>query len=368
MIIKLANYQYGYHIVSLAKDKLTQKELLSKGLNTFYIKNNIGYFLPDGLSILLTNENLDKLNICYNYDVFEIDENGNAYQYYNNDSLDNAIIVTSKCNSNCLMCPAAESIRKNGIKMRINDLLEISKYIPDNAVHLTITGGEPFLLEKDIFTLLSFLKNKFIHTEFLLLTNGRAFSIKNYSELLAQTIPIKTIVAIPLHGYDAITHDYVTQTPGSFYQTFIGLKNIISMGINVELRIVVSKLNANYLNKIADLIISEFPDVLCVKFIGLEMLGNAAKNNDIVWITYNDAFEKSRMAIEKLINNGIDVGIYNFPLCAVDKEFWSICEKSITDYKIRFANECDICSVKDACGGIFAGSIRLAKESVKPIR
>lgn len=60
-------------------------------------------------------------------------------------------------------------------------------------------------------------------------------------------------------------------------------------------------------------------------------------------------------------------GCYNFPLCAVDREFWPICAKSITGYKVRFPESCGICAVRDACGGLFTGSYRLAKGDVTPI-
>lgn len=71
------------------------------------------------------------------------------------------------------------------------------------------------------------------------------------------------------------------------------------------------------------------------------MTGNAAKNKNRVWISYPDAFRVSKKAIDLLIGAGIDVGLYNFPLCAVDKMYRSLCEKSISDYKIRYTERCE---------------------------
>lgn len=368
MIIKILNYDKKYRIAAFSICQETNDYLLSKGLNVMYYDNQKIVFLPENVSINLTEIENDLFKKCCEFDVFEIDSIGNAYKYYNSASIDNAILITNRCNSNCIMCPTAEIIRRKHDDYDINTLLKIIKHFPNDAPHITITGGEPFLLKKDIFSVFSFLKNNFKNTSFLLLTNGRAFCNKEYTMLFEQTCPNDLTIGIPLHGFNSNTHDRITQSPGSFNQTFVGLKHLISIGARIELRIVISKLNADFLTKIADLIISEIKGVSCVKFIGLEMTGNAAKNFDDVWIDYPTAFVKSQRAIDLLIEKGIDVGLYNFPLCSVKKNYWNICEKSISDYKIRFSNDCDVCIVKDACGGVFSGTIRMAKEKMNPIR
>ena len=85
-------------------------------------------------------------------------------------------------------------------------------------------------------------------------------------------------------------------------------------------------------------------------------------------IFYTEAFQYSKNAINKLINRGIDVQLYNFPLCAVDKEYHKICARSITDYKVRYGSVCNECVLKDACGGVFAGTLKLSETDMKPWR
>lgn len=60
----------------------------------------------------------------------------------------------------------------------------------------------------------------------------------------------------------------------------MGLKRLLRTRAKVELRIVVSRLNLEFIDKIAKLIVHEFPGVYTVKFIGLEMLGNARLNQE----------------------------------------------------------------------------------------
>ena len=367
MIIRIPCYTAGYRIVSLAKCVQTLNRLLERSLDTIYLENGKLTLYPD--EVLLTDDAavLERFSYCDDYDVFEVDSQGRAFLYYNNESLDNAFFLTGKCNSNCVMCPASETSRRLGTTSTLKHLLQLVEHIPSDAAHITITGGEPFLLGREIFPFLKALRDKFSRTEFLLLTNGRIFCREDYCDLLYAALPSHTVIGIPLHGYDAFTHDRITQVRGSYYQTYQGLKNLLSWGFQVELRVVISKLTAPTITQIAQQIAEEFPTVASVKFIGLEMLGNAAKHQDMVWISYPRAFRAAEQGARVLIGAGIDVRFYNFPLCAVDQAFWPICAKSITDYKVRYAENCTSCCVKDACGGVFSGTFRLAKGDMVPI-
>lgn len=368
MRFNISNYDLGCRIFSIAFCKNTLETLKQKNLNAAFMTESGLIFFPENKLFPLTRENQDKLSICEDYDVLFIDEEGSGYLHFANENDDNPLILTQKCNSNCIMCPTAEWVRKRENGLNIDYIIESIKYIPNDARHLTITGGEPFLVKEKIFDLLSEIKIRLPYTECLLLTNGRALGHKPYSDRFADSAPIKIIIGIPLHGYNAETHDRITRSKGGFNQTVSGIKNLIYNGFNVEIRLVVSKLNYKYIDKIAELIVTEFPKAGSVKIMGLEMSGNAAKNINDVWIPYRTAFEYSKDGIVKLINHGINVGLYNFPLCAVEQSFHMLCAKSITDYKIRFADKCEECQKRSNCGGIFAGTIRLAGKDVQPWR
>ena len=366
MVIKFDNYDLGYLVVSVAKDKNTADAYLEKGLACLFIDNNQINVLPFNKKLVCRNQE-DRLALLRNHDAIEIGEDGMGYLYYSDASQDNGIVITGQCNSNCVMCPSSDLSRKKAGLHSLNDLIMLASHIPPSVGHLTITGGEPFLIRNDIFTFFSYLKQRYPFTEFLLLTNGRAFSIEKYCMSLADTIPRKTVIGIPIHGYDEATHDSVTRSPGSFRQTAAGIKQLAKYGVFVEIRMVVSKITACYITEIAKLVLSEFNNVSSVKIMGLEMLGNAAINQNDIWIPYREAFEASKEAVNLLISSGIDVSLYNFPLCAVDAEYWQICAQSITDNKVRFAPKCSQCHYQDACGGLFSGSYRLASPDVQPL-
>lgn len=367
MKLIVPNKGLGHHIVSLALDTYTKDDLTRDGLDVLYVSEDTIKFFPGDILLSSDAEKITALLSCNNYDVFELQPNDILSQIYDVRSVDNSFFVTPKCNSNCIMCPSPDASRRQPDCADRNKLIEIAKHIPASARHLTITGGEPFMIGPQLFDFLEFLQGKFFHTECLILTNGRVFAVERYAKLLRQSMPKNTLVAIPVHGSTAEQHDLITRAEGSFTQTIMGIKRLLKLGVKVELRIVVTKLNADDLINIAALIATELPKVEHVCIMAAEMTGNARQNIDQVWISYKDAFKKTAPAIKLLIRNGITVKLYNFPLCVVGKEYTMLCEKSISPEKVRYAECCDDCALRDACGGVFAGTYLLERNELRPI-
>lgn len=365
MSVLFNRYNFGFRIVSIAFDEDTKNDLLKNSLDILYVNDNNIILLPDNYLLSDDCELASKIVQYSNYDVFEIWPNGYLKQVFDMKSSDTVFFITGRCNSNCVMCPSPESMRRDVRDSEIASLVEIAKHIPANVSHITITGGEPFLVGRSIFDLFDFLKIKFVDTEFLILTNGRVFAIKDFVDRLICTIPNNCTVGIPIHGSNKTIHDKITQTSGSFSQTMTGIKRLLAENIRVELRIVVSKLNLYDFKDIVDMVIDEIPDVHHISIIAMEMTGNAYINSDELWIPYSEVFDIIKNDIRKLIVNEIDVKLYNFPLCAVDKKYWTLCEKSISKEKIRFDTICEKCLQKNACGGVFAGTIRLERDDLK---
>lgn len=368
MSLSFLNYHYSARVVSLAFNEHVSELLRLEGLDYIFLTNEHAVLFPDEIRLFPDEGTFAALRRCSNYDVLLIDSDGKAFRCYDDSSEENVIFITATCNSNCIMCPMPEKIRRNGETYSIDLLLNIASHIPDDASHLTITGGEPYMAGYRIFDLFKYLKEKFRSTEFLLLTNGRALAIKKYAEKTVTTLPGNTIVGIPIHGSRAEIHDHISRALGSFEQTTLGLHHLMDHQVHVELRIVVSKLNADDFTAIAELIVREFYDVFHVSVMAVEMTGNAFKNKDQVWLSYRNVFKKIEKGINILVEHGIDVLLFNFPLCTVDATYRTLCRKSISPSKVRYADICENCCLHDACGGVFAGTIWLVAEELRPIR
>lgn len=357
MRLHISDYSGKHQIVSLSLDDRTQNDLMEECVDQIRVCDDkiIAYPSADIIS-----ENLDliaKLKEFNDYDVLEIYEDGSVYRRYDDSSSENIFFITEKCNSNCIMCPSPDASRRRGVNARIDELIDLASHIPSDVSHITITGGEPFMIGKSLFELLDFCKSKFENTDFLLLTNGRIFAVSDYCELLKNSIPNNMIIGIPLHGSIPDIHDSITRAPNSFLQTVTGVKNLQRIGINTEIRIVVCKPNLKDIPNIARLIIDELGMVNHVSIMAMEMTGNAHINSEAVWVPYRESFKYVREAADLLIASEIDVRLYNFPLCTVTPEYRTLCYKSISSWKVRYSEVCDECTIKDACGGAFAGTI-----------
>ena len=300
-------------------------------------------------------------------DIVTISSNGviNKTRFVSGKEID--IFVTNKCNSNCIMCPVSENVRKQNNEKYQEWLMKYINALPDYVDFINITGGEPTLGGDFFINVVKVLRNKYPHTGFQILTNGRSVSDNSFLEKIFPILPSGVLFAIPIHSSNPEEHDRITRSKGSFVQTDAGIKNLIRKRQKIELRIVISKININSIYETAQYIKKHYKHVYSVNFVAMEMMGNAAINKADIWIDYECIFPKIRNAIDLLVASGIDVKLYNFPLCVVAEGYWTIAAKSISEYKIQYPCECDKCTVKEICGGFFGSTLHLMKPTVYPI-
>lgn len=320
----------------------------------------------DGYSVPLTQ--ISGAKYLSDGDILTIAGDGVAFRLYANQEHDATIFMTGHCNSNCIMCPTSDGERQTSYGLPDEELLAYVDILPADITHIVVTGDEPTLRPALFLQVMAKIAVRFPNTEVLLLTNGRSLSVTSFFTKFCQQCPSHLCVAIPLHGDTAALHDSITRAPGSFLQTDRALKNLLQAGISVEIRVVITKLNYLHLGQIADRIIEEYPTVRTVNFIGLETRGNCAKNFAQVYIGHREAFMAMKPAVNKLIAAGINVSIYNFPLCSVDSGYWEICRRSISPEKIRYPKACTACQVKKLCGGFFNTTLSMAKTKVHPLQ
>ena len=172
-------------------------------------------------------------------------------------------------------------------------------------------------------------------------------------------------IEIPVHGDDPELHDRIAGCPGSFVQTRAGIHHLLSAGVEVGIRIVVSRMNYSRLNELIWSISREFPEIKYVNLMGMEVLGNAWKNREQVWIEFDEVKDSLQQAVEQCFVCGIIPSLYNFPLCLFDRKYWYCYRNSISDYKIRYFEECDRCAQKSRCGGFFASTYRYTRYKVR---
>ena len=262
--------------------------------------------------------------------------------------------LTFKCNNNCLSCIYnMEMVDKLKVG---NPKEEHIKNVIDNVRPgdtLGLTGGEPTIRE-GFFKFLKYAKERDPYMNVFIVSNGRMFCYREFTEKFANMGLENLKVGIALYGHEKKTHDAITRIPESFEQTVKGVKNLIEFGIPVELRVIVSELNYKTLKDIAEYIVGNLKGVYRVVFINMKYTGNAYINRKVLFVKYKDVVPHAEKAADILLKNNIDVKLFHFPLCIIKKKYWELA-KGVTkqESELMFVEACKRCKVKDECPRIW---------------
>lgn len=292
-------------------------------------------------------------------DVISVSERGRIHRYFRAKSQNNAFLVTEACNNLCIMCPQPpkpQSLVNHALmEQRILQTLSLidDEHLPAS---LCITGGEPTMLKEGLLRIVEGISRRTPQTLIHLLTNGRYLSNENYTARLAQAGGHQLLAGIPLFGHVSEIHDYVVQSEGAFEQTMAGLLNCYKHGINIELRVVLTKVTVKYLKALAEFISRNLFFVKHVALMGMENMGLAKLNRETVFIDPWEYKDKLSAAIEVFQLYGIDVRIFNLPLCVVNPDTHAYCKKSISDFKNSWNSACTHCAKRESCCGFFSSS------------
>ena len=283
------------------------------------------------------------------------------------DEREAVLMMTEACNSNCIMCPMSSDARRRGNRLLDEDAWEILENLSEDTEHIDIPGGEPFLNASLVMEVMQALNVRYPQIPVQILTNGRALSLPSIQRKIQPLVTARYRFAVPVHAGNAALHDSITQSPDSFMQTLHGLEFLSKTAAQIEIRIVGHRMNIDHLEELCDTLLQSRIRIHVVNFIAMEMNGSAARNREALWVDYRVFFEKAKPVIQRLVAHGVDVGLYDFPLCAVECAYWPLAKKSITGWKVRYPEACARCDEREACGGVFRSTALLGLCPVYPI-
>lgn len=282
------------------------------------------------------------------------------------ESNDNAIFTTEQCNNHCLMCCQPPK-RVDDIERLMQNNLKIVSQMPTDTPVVCITGGEPTLLGDRLFSLIDHIRALLPETAIHILSNGRNFQHIAYVKQLKKHAGNNVFVGVPLHSDYGRDHDKIAGAKNAYSETINGLYNLASEDIGIELRIVVNRLNFNRLPQIASFIYKNLPFVSWIAFMAMEDCGLAQKNRDLIWVEPKDYIRQLSDAIGFLSSSGMEVAIYNIPLCLLPLSMHEYAAQSISDWKVKFLEQCTECAVIGNCCGLFATSMSVFNE-IHPLK
>jgi His-Xaa-Ser system radical SAM maturase HxsC len=298
-------------------------------------------------------------------DIVSIGVDGTIKVEYEYGSPHNYIFATNRCNCHCLCCPNNQD--EKTIFSNIDHSLKLINLIEEKDIScLVITGGEPTLVGEKLIDLLKKCKKRFPNTLILLLSNGMNFSDNDYVKKVAQAVPSKFLVDIPIFADVPSIHNNIVGLNG-YYKAINGIANIYKNGMNVGIRVVINKLNYNRLVNIANYIYRNLTFVYHVSFMQMEPSGNAANNISVLWIDPKDYVEQLSDAVRFLSLRGITTEIYNFQQCLLPTEIRPYATKSISSWKNIYLDQCNACCKLKECAGFFASQLIYHSAYIRPI-
>ena len=299
-------------------------------------------------------------------DVASIDSRGHVRTLARRGSRHNAIFATDRCNSFCLMC--SQPPKNVDDQWRVRQHLRLIDLLDPETTELGITGGEPTLLKDGLIEIVAKCKERLPQTALHILSNGRLFYYRSYAQKLAAIGHPDLMVGVPIYSDSDAEHDYVVQSRGAFDETLIGLHHLGATGVPAEIRVVLHSRTADRLPQIAEYIYRNLTFASHVTFMGLELMGLAISNLELLWVDPWDYREKLAEATMFLAARGMSVSVYNHQLCTVPEAIWPYCRQSISDWKNDYLPECDTCDVRDRCGGFFTSVLnRRHSQHIHPL-
>lgn len=266
--------------------------------------------------------------------------------------LHHTLFLTNRCNSNCLMCSQPPTKNEDG--WLVEEALDIVRHIGDSPDSIGITGGEPLLLGARLRQVLDELKLRHPTTRIDLLTNGKLLSDPNVASVVLDGLAADIAWLVPLYGHARMLHDFIVQAPGAYEQTLEGLLRLQERGFPIQLRIVLIEPVLGWLEDLCEFIGKNLPFVHEVALMACEPAGFALANKEICNLDLNEWQQQLINASASLKRRGVRHVFMNVPLCALPRKLWPLAQRSISDWKQVYADECDGCAVKPSCSGLFA--------------
>lgn len=349
-------------------------KLLSNKKDLIYVTNES--ILPTGYLAVITSASKQKKyssNVISNVvdafelnenDIVTIDSNGQINVIYEINSNHNAIFITERCNSKCIMCPQPP-IKDEESRFKLN--LKHISLLHKNTSSIGITGGEPTLIGDQLFVLLNAIHRRIPKSSINILSNGINFSDYEFTKRFAQSIKQNLIVDIPLYSDIDTIHNSIVRT-NSFYKTINGIYNLAKFNIKIGIRIVIHKMNYDRLSELSEYIYSNFPFVYHIAFMQMEPIGYAKDNLEELWIDPLDYTDQLEKGVLNLYHRNMNVSIYNAQLCILPDRLRKFAVQSISDWKNIYIEECSICDLKGKCPGFFASSKEIHSRGISSIK
>ncbi|MFA5119447.1 MAG: His-Xaa-Ser system radical SAM maturase HxsC [Candidatus Omnitrophota bacterium] len=284
---------------------------------------------------------------------------------YRKNANHNSFLVTEQCNSFCIMC--SQPPKDIDDHYLVDDFLATLPLIHPDTDEIGITGGEATLWGDDFIRMIQAAKNHLPNTALHILSNGRNFKDLDLAIKVSKVKHHDVMIGIPLYADYSQLHDFIVQADNAFDDTIRGILNLKRCQVPVEIRVVIHKENYCRLPRLAEFIARNLLFVDHVALMGLEIMGFAKSNLQGLWIDPYDYRDQLQSAVETMARAGMNVSIYNTPLCVIPEPIRCYSTQSISDWKNDYLDECANCTAQKQCGGFFSSNLTKTSNYIKAL-
>ncbi|GAA6147746.1 His-Xaa-Ser system radical SAM maturase HxsC [Pseudooceanicola nitratireducens] len=261
----------------------------------------------------------------------------------------NTLLITERCDQLCVMCSQPPKDYELDL---FGEYRRALPYAAPSAV-IGISGGEPLLYKNQVFELIRSTATSRPDLGFHILTNAQHLTPEDKS-LLADLPSGRVKFAVPLYAAEPNLHDQIVGKVGAFESAIDGITVLMESGVEVEIRTVIMKQNADGLVDLARFLAWNMPDIDHWAVMQLEYIGFAKKNWDSIFFDHSVNCDPLLRAIGAAEQHGVRGVLYNMPLCTLPEQLRHLAPPTISDWKKKLFDQCANCGASSGCSGFFA--------------
>jgi len=234
-----------------------------------------------------------------------------------------AFEVTEKCNLSCRFCYRTSPLPPE--RRHATDVEDVSYeqalttlemlFCSTKVNRIIMTGGEPMLADR-FSELVLYCRQQ--GTAVTVISNGTAATAEAYNQLVDHGVDL---FEFSLHADDAIIHDALTGSPGSWRRSLQAICDVKAMGVNVRPAMILTRLNIGRIKETMHLIKEiQVSEVVVNRFnIGGRALASSAElsmNGEQMNFAYSLINQLAGELDLQIVSN------VNIPHCLVDPQHY----------------------------------------------
>ena len=259
----------------------------------------------------------------------------------------------------------------------------VDDFVQRDYFGIILTGGEP-TLHPELPRIAGYARDNGLHVR--MITNGHKLADPDFARELAEGGVQHAHISVYSHKADI--EERLRGTPNTLERAYKACENANRFGIDININCVINKLNADHLDENIEYWLEHHPYIRHFVWNNLDpSMGRAEVNQDQFTPRLADFEASLSRACKLLLDSGRTFRVEKVPLCYMTEFGWASTEtrKIVkgeerivhflhdkqtvrqTDWGHLYAESCNVCTLKEICGGLFDIGGHYDPEELSPV-